>query len=113
MKAKAVREKNAKLVTEIELHMKDLQALVEHGNKILVQTETTKVRSLIESLPNRQMAVIQSRYSRQLDETETNTPDKTLTSQDASSSKLIQASEPSSFAATNNTFSSSSTNPMP
>nr|GEY35346.1 reverse transcriptase domain-containing protein [Tanacetum cinerariifolium] len=160
---KQLQEKNAKLVTEIELHMKELQALVEHGNWILVQTETTKVklknlitkvqvwttnkmmqsgevkqsidsrlgvqlktfeklikvmseqgftfdlkrrqvRSLIESLPNRQMAVIQSRYSRQLDETETmcdrlrsrlegvckflekipddlkNMPDKTLTS---------------------------------
>ncbi|GJY02953.1 F-box domain, cyclin-like protein [Tanacetum coccineum] len=197
MKAKAVREKNAKLVTEIEFHMKELQAMVEHGNMILVETEKTlinlenlltevqvwtkmtqseeklsvgrrlavqrmsclkeldviqqgfddiiaivlkkqQVRSLIENLPKRQMAVIESRYSRQLEEPETlsaglrsrseeickfvekitdnsekNSTDKTLTFHDASSSKLIEASEPSSFAATNKTSSSSSTNPMP
>ncbi|PWA38532.1 F-box domain, cyclin-like protein [Artemisia annua] len=202
MKAKAVREKNAKLIADIELHMKELQALVKHGNEIIVQTEKTKVnleniiaellvwinnkmtqseevkqsvesrpgvqlatclgevqvmidqgfddskaidlkkwhvRSLIECLPKRQMAVIESRYSSQLEETETlcvglrstskdvckilkkmndylakNTPDKTLTFQDASSSKLLQASEPSSSSsATINRSSSSSTNPMP
>nr|GFA51574.1 hypothetical protein [Tanacetum cinerariifolium] len=204
MKAKEVREKNAKLVAEIEPHMKELQALVEQGNMILVerkhaaektrvnlenlmtevqvwtnnkmtQSEEVKqsvenrlvqlatclgevkvmteqefddiiaidlkkrqVRSLIESLPKRQMAVIESRYSRQLEETETlcvglrstsqdvielmkkitddykkNAPDKTLTFQDASSIKLLPASEPSSFSAVINTPSSSSINQMP
>ena len=43
MKAKAVREKNAKLIADIELHMKELQALVEHGNIIFVAAEKTKV----------------------------------------------------------------------
>ncbi|GJZ68212.1 hypothetical protein Tco_0631452 [Tanacetum coccineum] len=138
MKAKEVREKNAKLVAEIEPHMKELQALVEQGNMILVerkhaaektrvnlenlmtevqvwtnnkmtQSEEVKqsvesrlgvqlatclgeikvmteqefddikaidlkkrqVRSLIESLPKRLMAVIESRYSPQLEVTET------------------------------------------
>ncbi|GJS95860.1 reverse transcriptase domain-containing protein [Tanacetum coccineum] len=130
MKAKAVREKNAKLVTEIELHMKELQALVEHGNKILVQTETTKVnlKNLITEVQvwttNKmtqseevkqsidRLGVQLTTFERQIKvmseqgfvfdlKRRQNTPDKTLTFQDASSSKLIQASEPSSVAAIN------------
>ncbi|PWA38534.1 hypothetical protein CTI12_AA576480 [Artemisia annua] len=36
-----------------------------------INLKKRQLRSLIESLPKRQMAVIESRYSRQLEETET------------------------------------------
>nr|GEX43483.1 hypothetical protein [Tanacetum cinerariifolium] len=78
MKAKAVREKNAKLVTEIELHMKELQAMVEHveTEKRLINLENlltevqvwTKMRQSEEKLSvGRRLAVQRTSCLKELD----------------------------------------------